>query len=215
MTLRPGLFLAVGTTLAVPVRTAAQSAILQGTVRDAEHGTPVAGARVALGAWLGGWTGLDGRFQFSVPLGRYAPVVDCPRRHDNPLAAGADSIVVSGPSADIDLTLAHGAECLTPMSATSYGEFRGVLLAGGSVRLLQLCGSPNYRVAIDFPPAAWRDLVFKATRSEDARHPDLALSVRGRLSGPGFFGADGSAGYLIEVEKVISFQRRTPAESCR
>lgn len=215
MTLRLGLLLVAGTTLAVPVRSAAQSAVLQGIVRDPEHGTPVAGARVVLGAWLGGWTGSDGRFSFSVPNGRYAPVVDCPRRHDNPLAAGADSIFVSGPGADLELALSHGAECLTPMSATSYGEFVGVLVAEGNVRLLRLCDGPNYRVAIDFPPVVWRDLVFKATRSEDARHPDLALSVRGRLSGPGFFGADGSAGYLIEVEKVLSFEKRTPGGSCR
>jgi len=214
MTLRPGLILMILMALGRPVPGAAQSGVVLGIVRDPDTGKGVAGARVALGAWLGAWTGPDGRFAITAPRGRYAPIVECPRRDGAPLAAGADSVGVPA-DADLVLGLAHGAECLTPMSATPYAEFRGILVSVGSVRLLRLCDGPAYRVAIDFPPAIWRQLVLKATRSDDPRKPDLALSVRGRLTGPGFYGADGSAGYLIEVEKVISFAKRAAGESCR
>ena len=205
----------LGATLAAPMSGTAQSAVVRGIVRDPESGAPVVGARVALGSWLGAWTGPDGRFSFSAPHGRFMPVIDCSRRHDNPLAAGADSLTVSDQNADLDLALAHGRECLAPMSATSYGEFRGVLFAEGNGRLLRLCDGPDYRIAIDCPAKVWRDLVFRATRSVDARRPDLVLMVRGRLNGPGFYGRDGSAGYLIEVEKVTSLQKRAAIEACR
>ena len=205
----------VGAAVVLPVRATAQSAVLRGIVRDPDSGSPVVGARVALGSWLGGWTGRDGRFSFTAPLGRYSPLVDCPRGHDNPLAAGADSVIVSSQNLDLDLALAHGGECLVPLSATSYGEFRGVLVAEGHGRQLRLCDAAGYQVAIDFPVAIWRDLAFRATRSEDPRRPDLVLNVRGKLEGPGFYGQDGSAGYLIEVEKVVSFQKRASAEACR
>lgn len=214
MTLRPGLFLLVLMTLAGRATAQGGGAVLRGAVHDPDTGRPVVGARVALSPWLGAWTGPDGRFAIPAPRGRYAPVVDCPRRDGPPLAAGADSVAVPAES-DLILGLAHGGECLTPMSATPYAEFRGVLTSEGQVRLLRLCDGPAYRVAIDFPPAIWRNLVFKATRDDDPRKPDLALVVRGRLTGPGFYGADGSAGYLIEAEKVISFAKRATGESCR
>lgn len=192
----------------------AQSVAVRGVVRDADNGRPVKGARVALGAWLGAWTGADGRFSFPAPPGRYAPFVSCPVAAGGGLAAEADSVTLGPDPAPLDLQLAHGADCLEPLSATSYGEFTGTLAADGPSRLLRLCDGAGHRVAIDFPAKIWRGLVFQATRSEDDRRTELTIRVRGRLEGPGFFGGDGSAGYLIEVDSLLSFAKRMPTEAC-
>lgn len=204
-----GVVLALAPTLLV-----SQSAPVRGIVTDADTGRPVVGARVALGAWLGGWTGSDGRFQFPAPTGRYLPLVSCPERNGSGLAAEGDSISVPG-AEDLVLRLAHGEDCLQPLSATPYGEFTGVLTAAGATRFLQLCDGPGHHIAIEFRPEQLRAIAYRATRSEDAHHPQLAVKVRGRLEGPGFFGTDGSAAYLIEVEKVVTFRKRTEADACK
>ncbi len=72
----PFLYLAAASVfllLGVPVSTAAQGGTLQGTVRSAATGSPLAGAQVAVTALgLGGITGPDGRFELSdIPAGTH------------------------------------------------------------------------------------------------------------------------------------------------
>lgn len=198
---------------------AAQGRTVTGVVTDSSDGQPVPGVRVALGTWLGAYSDRAGRFTIPVPAGRFTPRVSCPRSGQAELTRTLPELVVGGPTdggqgPTLEIVLPAGRECLPALEAVGYLEAAGIL-RGGETRRLQLCESPSHGVALALPDRAARDLARRFGGRDDPKRPVLALTVRGQLEGPGFFGHDGSAAYLLTVETIRSARRTAEADACR
>ncbi|MEZ4455658.1 MAG: carboxypeptidase-like regulatory domain-containing protein [Gemmatimonadales bacterium] len=192
---------------------AAQGPRISGVVRD-EAGRPVTGARVALGSWAGAWTSATGRFDFPVAAGTFPLTVTCPRHEPPGLALVGGPRTVSDSGLMLDLILPEGESCLQPLEAAGATELEGVLQPTPGGPHFRLCSEPAYRIALEVPPEILRDLARRMTRESDPRRSALALVLRGRLEGPGFFGSDGSAAYQVVVTAVTRARMTKPGEAC-
>lgn len=192
---------------------AAAQVTVSGVVRDPADGLPVRGVRVALAAWLGGYSDRDGRFTIPAPPGRFVPRVSCPRTGQSELVADLPPIEVGDSSMEIGVSFAGSRDCLPALEAASHGEFRGVL-RGGVIRLLELCDGPSYQVALELTAEMARELARRFSSGTDPRKTTVTLTIRGTLEGPGFFGQQGAAHYLLTAESIRAARIGTAAAAC-
>lgn len=210
---RRSLALLAGWLLAAPPLLG-QGLTVSGTTTDPGDGLPVRGVRVALGPWIGAYSDSAGHFSIPAPSGRYVPTVSCPRTGRSDLTMTLPEVVVGPASPVLDIALAGGRDCLPALEAAGYLEATGIL-RGGETRRLELCDGPSYPVALAVSTDAARNLARRFGGRNDPRRPLLVLTVRGQLEGPGFFGHDGQAAYLLTVETIRSARKQAATEACR
>ena len=200
-----------------PRRTPPQVVTVTGVVKDPVEGVPIPYARVRFENNLVVYADSTGRFTTRLKPGPATAMAECWSRASSAATTGQsqDPFVVRPYMAELVFFLQRE-QCKRPLGPVRDSVFVGIYQAGVEQSRFLMCGERTLHVWAEFAEQAVSDRDYLLPRLKGQEAPWAFLwTVRGSLTGPGRFGLQSTADYLLKIERVLDIRLRQSSECNR
>jgi hypothetical protein len=185
-----------------------------GVIKDPEEGVPIPYSRVRFANNLVVYADSTGRFTAQLKPGRATATAECFTRRSIS-GQSQESFLVRPYMAELAFFLQFK-DCARPLGPVQDSVFQGMYEAGIERSRFILCGNRTINVWTEFGPQAVadRDALLRRLAGREGSGP-FTWKVRGSLEGPGRFGHQSAADYLLKVRSVLEIRPNRPEECFR
>lgn len=186
-----------------------------GVIKDTEEGVPIPYSRARFANNLVVYADSNGRFTVQLPPGRASAMAECFGPGGGSSGQGQEEFRVRPYMAELAFFLSR-LNCVRPPVSVRDSVFEGEYDPGLEKSRFTFCGNRGFNVWTVLTPQAEAERVSRlAARRGQEGFPGFIWKVRGSLEGPGRLGPNGTADYVLTVERVLEIRVSKRSECYR